>query len=90
MLVVLVLLASTKLSTAQTIGYAEALGRLADACGQDIDRYCKSANLGGGQVADCLERNSSRVSPACHSDRKRSGCFAEKKSRGAPLRPATL
>lgn len=52
-------------TSAETIGYAEALGHLAARCGKDIDRYCRSANLGGGQVAECLERHSSRVSSAC-------------------------
>ncbi|MGH9806664.1 MAG: OmpA family protein [Terriglobia bacterium] len=79
-LVVLVLLTSTKLSSAQTIGYAEALGRLAGACVQDIDRYCKGANLGGGQVAECLERNSSRVSPACHATANEVGELLRKRA----------
>jgi OOP family OmpA-OmpF porin len=58
-------LAGTQPSHAATIGYAEALGELAASCGVDINRYCGKANLGGGQVAECLERNSSRVSSAC-------------------------
>jgi outer membrane protein OmpA-like peptidoglycan-associated protein len=52
-------------SAAQTIGYAEALGSLAEACGKDIGRYCSKANLGGGEVAECLERHSNGVSGAC-------------------------
>lgn len=59
------LLAGAQPSRAETIGYAEALGHLAASCGKDINRYCRSANLGGGQVADCLERNRSRVSLDC-------------------------
>lgn len=50
---------------AETIGYAQALGNLAVNCGRDINRFCGRANLGGGQVADCLERHSDRVSFAC-------------------------
>jgi OOP family OmpA-OmpF porin len=52
-------------SNATTIGYAEALGHLAVSCGKDINRYCRRANLGGGQVADCLERHRNRVSLDC-------------------------
>jgi outer membrane protein OmpA-like peptidoglycan-associated protein len=48
-----------------TIGYAGALGELASACGRDIDRFCSKANLGGGEVAQCLERHSNQVSSAC-------------------------
>ncbi len=52
-------------SSAQTVGYAEALGNLAATCSRDINRFCSRANLGGGQVADCLERHWDRVSRAC-------------------------
>jgi outer membrane protein OmpA-like peptidoglycan-associated protein len=59
------LFARTEPSSAETIGYAEALGHLAVSCGKDINRFCRSANLGGGQVADCLERHQSSVSLDC-------------------------
>jgi OOP family OmpA-OmpF porin len=59
------LLAGVRSSSAETIGYAAALGHLAASCGRDIDRYCRNANLGGGQVADCLERHRDRVSLDC-------------------------
>jgi OOP family OmpA-OmpF porin len=64
-LAALLAIASTTPSNAQTIGYAEALGRLAVSCSKDINRFCSKANLGGGHVADCLERHESRVSLAC-------------------------
>jgi outer membrane protein OmpA-like peptidoglycan-associated protein len=67
-------------SAAQTIGYAEALGQLAAACDKDIDRYCRKANLGGGQVADCLERNSSRVSAVCHATSNKVGAVLRKRA----------
>ena len=54
-------------STAQTIGYSEALGVLARDCGKDIDKYCKGFNLGNGKVADCLDQHWSNVAPACKS-----------------------
>jgi OOP family OmpA-OmpF porin len=74
------LAAGTGPSAAQTIGYAEALGRLAVACGKDINRYCRHANLGGGQVADCLERNSSRVSSACQATSNEVGALLRKRA----------
>jgi OOP family OmpA-OmpF porin len=64
-LAALLVIACTKPSSAETIGYAEALGHLAVSCGKDINRFCRRANLGGGQVADCLERHQSSVSLDC-------------------------
>jgi outer membrane protein OmpA-like peptidoglycan-associated protein len=52
---------------AQTIGYAEAIGLLGLNCGTDIDKFCKSTNLGGGRVQQCLERNQATVSPQCRA-----------------------
>jgi outer membrane protein OmpA-like peptidoglycan-associated protein len=52
-------------SNAQTIGYSEAFGLLASNCGKDIDQFCKGLNLGGGKLGECLDRNWSKVSPAC-------------------------
>ena len=66
-LAALLLFTRAEPSTAETIGYAEALGKLAVTCGKDISRFCKTANLGGGQVADCLERQQSNVSLACRA-----------------------
>jgi OmpA-OmpF porin, OOP family len=59
------LLSGTGPSSAATIGYAEALGHLAVSCGKDIGKFCSKANLGSGQVAECLERHQRSVSPAC-------------------------
>ena len=52
---------------AQTIGYAEVLGELAVSCGKDIAKFCGRTNLGGGAVAECLEKNQANVSPQCKS-----------------------
>ena len=62
----LVVLAASP-STAQTIGYAQAIDRLAVSCGKDIDQYCKKVNLGGGRVQQCLDQNQSRVSAGCRA-----------------------
>ena len=59
------LTASVQLSNAQSVSYADALGRLGQTCGQDIAKYCKNVNLGGGRVTQCLEQNSAKVSAGC-------------------------
>lgn len=73
-------LTGTQPSHAVTIGYAEALGDLAAACGRDINRYCSKANLGGGEVAECLERHSSRVSSGCKATAARTAALLRKRS----------
>lgn len=60
------LAASTVPLAAQTIGYAEAIDRLARSCGADINKFCKTASLGGGRVQACLER-SGGVSAKCRA-----------------------
>ena len=76
----LLLLAYTEPSAAQTIGYAEALGKLAASCGKDINRFCKTANLGGGQVAECLERHRSSVSLDCKATSDEVGALLRKRA----------
>jgi OOP family OmpA-OmpF porin len=50
---------------AQTIGYAEAIDRLAVACKADIAKFCKTEPLGGGRVQRCLDQ--ATVSPGCRA-----------------------
>ena len=57
--------ASATASNAQTVGYADALGRLGQTCGADIAKHCKSVNLGGGRMTQCLEQNSAKISAGC-------------------------
>lgn len=52
-------------SWAQTIGYADAIDHLAVACRADINKYCKSEQLGGGRVRSCLQRQPG-ISAACN------------------------
>jgi len=54
-------------TSAQTIGYSEALGALGRNCGRDLDKFCSKVNLGGGRMADCLEQQWANVSPSCKS-----------------------
>jgi outer membrane protein OmpA-like peptidoglycan-associated protein len=74
------LFAPTAPSTAATIGYAESLGKLAVACGKDINRFCRKANLGGGQVAECLERHQSSVSLDCKATSNEVGALLRKRA----------
>ncbi len=70
----------TNPSSAETIGYAEALGDLAVNCGKDIGRFCSKDNLGGGQVAECLERHQRQVSRACKAASSAVGALLRKRA----------
>ena len=59
------LFAGTEHVNAQSIGYAEALGQLGASCGKDIGKFCSKTPLGGGRVAECLNRNQASLSPQC-------------------------
>jgi hypothetical protein len=54
-------------ASAQTIGFAEAIDRLAAACGADIKKHCKGVPLGDGGVRNCLVRNQAKNAPRCNS-----------------------
>ncbi len=75
------LLAGAPQAKAATIGYAEALGDLASACGRDIDRYCRKSTLSNGQVAQCLDRHGNRVSAACKAAAAATAALLVKRSR---------
>src|SRR5262249_36932243 len=63
--IALSLCAATHSSSAQSIGYADALGVLGKNCGRDIDKFCKKVNLGGGRMLQCLGQNEAAVSGGC-------------------------
>ncbi len=52
-------------TNAETIGYSEAIDLFAVGCGGDIAKFCKTANLGGGRIQQCLNSNKASVSPRC-------------------------
>jgi outer membrane protein OmpA-like peptidoglycan-associated protein len=54
-------------ASAQTIGYADALGQLGSNCGADIAKFCKNEPLGGGRVRQCLLQNQASISPRCNT-----------------------
>ena len=58
---------ASSIATAQTIGYAEAIDRLAANCGTDINKHCKAVNLGGGRIQSCLDQNQAKVSGQCRA-----------------------
>jgi hypothetical protein len=60
-------LAVTGVVRAETISYADAVTTLAKDCGSDIKKRCSGLNLGNGRIADCLQKNSAKVSPICTS-----------------------
>ncbi len=86
------LIAGADRLNAQTIGYAEALGELAVSCVKDIDRLCRKFNLGDGQIAECLERNSANVSPRCKQSAFETAALLKKRAtaRAAVIRVCEL
>jgi OOP family OmpA-OmpF porin len=60
-----VLALSAATSSAQTIGYADALGALGTSCGADIAKFCKTEPLGGGRVRQCLLQNRNSITAGC-------------------------
>jgi hypothetical protein len=66
-LVAALLVATSVPTLAQTISYADAIGRLGSNCSQDIAKYCAKVNLGNGRVQQCITQNQANVSPACRA-----------------------
>lgn len=61
------LIAGTGNSTAQTLSYADAIQQLAAACGADVAKHCKGIELGGGKLKACLD--SKPISAQCRQTR---------------------
>lgn len=68
-LAVLFLIARWDIASAQGVGFAEAIDRLAVRCGKDISRLCKTVHLGGGRMLQCLDQNAAGVSAGCKAAR---------------------
>ncbi|WP_104668838.1 cysteine rich repeat-containing protein [Ensifer adhaerens] len=58
-------LALTGATRAETLSYADAVTNLAQDCGADIKKFCHGLNLGNGRIADCLQKNAAKISPVC-------------------------
>ena len=67
-------------AAAQSIGYAQAIDRLAVSCGKDINTYCKKVNLGGGRVQQCLIQNQAKISAACRSTQVEVAALLQKRA----------
>jgi len=80
-LAALLLCAGTEQSRAQTVGYGEALAQLAANCGDDIANFCSKINLGGGQVAECLEQHWAKVSILCKGTNAAVATLIKKRAR---------
>lgn len=52
-------------SSAETIGYGDAMGVLIQACGADVEAHCGDVRLGGGRIEACLEQNVGQLTPQC-------------------------
>src|ERR1044072_1761983 len=63
----MLLLASGGGLNAQSIGYAQALGRRGATCDKDIKSSCNKTNLGGGRIIHCLDQNRAAISATCQA-----------------------
>ena len=51
--------------SAQGVGYAEAMDRVATSCAKDIAKFCGKVSLGGGRIQKCLREHLDALSPPC-------------------------
>lgn len=68
-IVAVLVIAGSNVASAEGIGFAQAIDKLAVQCAKDIEKYCKTVNLGGGRMIQCLDRNSVGVSAQCKAAR---------------------
>jgi hypothetical protein len=54
-------------ATAQTIGFADAMGRFTASCGADLEQHCRGVPLGGGEIKNCLIQNQAKLSTGCRA-----------------------
>jgi hypothetical protein len=50
-------------------GYADAKGKLDDACGADLQKFCKDVKKGEGRKA-CLRTHAAELEPGCAEELK--------------------
>jgi len=55
LLATILLLASIGPSMSETMSFTEAIGRLGQTCGADVQKFCKGVELGGGKLRACLD-----------------------------------
>lgn len=66
-------------AAAQTLSFEDAAKVLLNSCGKDINRYCSGANLGSGQLRNCLVQNPG-VSAMCKADWARVASAVQKRA----------
>ena len=57
--------ASTSQGQGQTEDRREAMHQLNVACGDDMKKFCRHVQPGGGRIVQCLEHYQSEISPNC-------------------------
>ena len=57
--------ASTSQGHGKTDNRREAMHQLNAACGDDMKKFCRHVQPGGGRLVQCLEHNQSEISPNC-------------------------
>jgi hypothetical protein len=55
LLATVLLLASISPSMSETMSFTDAIAQLGQACGADVQKYCKGVELGGGKLRACLD-----------------------------------
>jgi len=65
-----------------TAGAAPAEGKRQGPCSDDVAKFCKDVQPGGGRIARCLKQHEQELSPACKQH------AAEVKQRGQEFRAA--
>jgi OOP family OmpA-OmpF porin len=85
-LAVIIQLALLLPASAQTIGFAEAIDRVAAQCRKDIEKFCKTVNLGGGRMLQCLGR-SAGVSAQCKTAQDEVQALLARRMQGRQLIP---
>jgi hypothetical protein len=67
-ILLLIVLATPSLASAQTMNFEDATAILGKSCGADIESNCRGVNLDAARLKDCLYRNQDSVSAQCKAD----------------------
>ena len=57
--------ATTSQGQGKTENRREAMHQLNEACGDDMKKFCRHVQPGGGRILQCLEQYQSEISPNC-------------------------